>query len=113
MHAEKEMKQGSVIKRWIRETFHRVPRKASDPTQSETQMTRKSQTRKGLGQGSADYGDLCTQCSSSSANKVALLEERSRIRLIGLCSVYGYFPDTMAGLGSCYRGHMYPKGENT
>ena len=58
MHAEKEIKQGNVIKRRIRETFHRVPRKATDPTQSETQMTRKSQTWKGLRQGSADYGDL-------------------------------------------------------
>ena len=87
MHAEKEIKQGNVIKRWIRETFHRVARKASDPTHSETQMTRKSQTWKGLGQDSADYDDLCTQCSSSSANTVALLEERSRIRLFGLCSV--------------------------
>ena len=112
MHAEKEIKQGNVIKRRIRETFHRVPRKTSDPTQSETQMTRKSQTQKDLRQGSADYGDLCTQCSSSSANKVALLEKRSRIRLIGLYSVYGCFPDSMEGLGSCCSDHMDPKGEN-
>lgn len=34
MHAEKEIKQGNVVKRWIRD-FHRVARKVSDPTQSE------------------------------------------------------------------------------